>query len=136
MRNKEKHIICLLAVVLICAVFSINRVHAADAGIGTDASTVNLSLWNYTLNGNEYILNGYTGSIANGKIIGSVPATINGLPVTKMIDTFNGCIALVQAPQIPNSVTSMRSTFFGCSSLTQAPVIPDSVKDMNSTFRD
>ncbi len=112
MRNRERHIFCLLAVVLICTVFSINRVHAADAGIGVDGRAVNLSLWNYTQNGNEYILNRYTGSIENGKIIGSVPANINGLPVTKMTDTFNGCTALIQAPEIPSSVTSMRSTFF------------------------
>ena len=136
MRKRESHIVCLLVVVLICTVFSMNRVHAADVGIGTDGSAVNLSLWNYTKSGNEYILNKYTGSIVNGRIIGSVPANINGLPVTGMIDTFNGCTALIEAPEIPTSVTIMRSTFSGCSSLTKAPIIPDSVTDMNSTFRD
>lgn len=136
MGKRERHVFCLLAVVLICTVFSVNRVHAADAGIGTDGSAVNLSMWNYTKSGNEYILNRYTGGIVNGRIIGCVPANINGLPVTKMIDTFIGCTELIQAPEIPTSVTTMRSTFFGCSSLTQAPIIPDSVTDMNSTFRD
>ncbi len=136
MRNKERSIICLLAVVIICTVFSINRVNAADTSIGTDGSTVNLSLWSYTQNGDAYILDKYTGSIADGRIIGSVPATINGLPVTKMTDTFNGCTTLIQAPQIPSTVTSIRSTFSGCSGLTNAPVIPESVTDMNSTFRD
>lgn len=71
-----------MAVVLICTFFSVNRVHAADAGIGTDGSAVNLSMWKYTKSGNEYILNKYTGSIVNGRTIGSVPASINELPVT------------------------------------------------------
>ena len=136
MKDRQKYIFCLLAVVLLCTVFSINRAYAADAGIGTNGSTVNLSLWNYMKSGNEYILNKYTGGIVNGRIIGSVPANINGLPVTKMTDTFNGCTSLIQAPELPLSVTSMRSTFYGCSGLTEAPVIPISVTDMNSTFRD
>ena len=55
--------------------------------------------------------------------------------VTDMTNTFLGCIALVNAPEIPNSVTNMQSTFMNCTALTTAPEIPNSVTNMQSTFR-
>ena len=102
--------------------------------VGTDGRTVDLSLWNYSSNDNYYTLTGYKGGIYDGKIEGSVPAIINGLPVKAMYYTFEDCTGLTQAPEIPESVTDMYSTFSGCTGLTQAPEIPDSVTDMSSTF--
>ncbi len=104
------------------------------AAVGTDGSSVDLKLWKYTNNGDTYSLDGYEGSIVNGKIVGSVPATINRKPVTAMSNTFNGCSNLVQAPKIPDSVIKMDSTFSGCTGLTQAPLIPDSVTNMAYSF--
>ena len=78
-------------------------------GIGTDGKTVNMDLWEYTLNNGTYTLNdiddikaedantenkGYLGKIINGKIEGTVPMYIKGkndknfIPVTNLKDTF------------------------------------------------
>ena len=54
--------------------------------------------------------------------------------VTDMTNTFLGCIALANAPEIPNSVTNLTSTFKGCTALTTASEIPNSVTNMTETF--
>ncbi|WP_054750288.1 leucine-rich repeat protein, partial [Ruminiclostridium josui] len=102
--------------------------------VGTDGRPVDLSLWNYSSNGNYYTLIGYKGSIKDGKIEGSVPAIINGLPLKAMYNTFRDCTGLTQAPEIPNSVTNMSFTFYNCIGLKQAPEIPEGVTDMSYTF--
>ena len=107
--------------------------------IGTDGNQMTdeeISYWQYTKSGGEIILSRYTGSIVEGKIVGCVPATINGKPVTKMSGTFNGCTNLTTAPTIPSSVTNMYCTFNGCTNLTTAPVIPSSVTSMTYTFNE
>ena len=133
-RNISKIINFVLVLTIIFTMFPLNKVFATDVGIGTDGRTVDLSLWNYTASGYSYSLSEYKGSFVDGKIIGSVPATINGKLVTAMISTFSGCTGLTQAPIIPSSVTDMASTFSDCTGLTQAPIIPSSVTNMYSTF--
>lgn len=141
----------VLAIVLVFMIFPNNSVYAANVGVGTDGKKVNLSLWKYSLKGTTYCLDKYVGSIVDGKIVGSVPAKINGKPVTSMafafvdhnqeeIDTpitycsYVGIKGLKQPPQIPNSVVDMSYTFSGCSELETAPKIPNSVKKMTGTF--
>ena len=102
--------------------------------VGTDGRTVDLSLWNYSSNGYYYTLTGYKGGIEDGKIVGSVPAIINGLPVKAMDYTFENCAGLARAPKIPDGVTNMRGTFYGCTGLAQAPEIPCGVTNMLATF--
>ena len=46
----------------------------------------------------------------------------------------DGCMSLIIAPQIPESVTGMMATFTGCTSLTTAPVIHSNVIDLSGTF--
>ncbi len=65
--------------------------NAGVIGIGTDGKTVNMDLWEYTLNNGTYALNdiddikaedantenkGYLGKIIDGKIEGTVPMYI------------------------------------------------------------
>ena len=123
-----------LVIMLILTMIPIDKVYAADVGIGTDGNTVDLSLWNYTANGDAYSLNEYKGSIVDGKIVGCVPATINGEPVTVMTRTFTTCQSLTQAPELPNGVITLNNTFVNCIGLTQAPEVPNSVKSMSGTF--
>ena len=42
----------------------------------------------------------YTGEFIDGRIIGNMPATINGKPVTNLSTTFQGCTQMVEAPTI------------------------------------
>lgn len=46
----------------------------------------------------------------------------------------DGCVSLIIAPQIPESVIGMIATFSGCTSLTTAPVIPSNVIDLSNLF--
>jgi hypothetical protein len=108
-----------------------------DVGIGIDGNPVNLSLWNYSLIGNDknsYSLNKYLGNIIDGKIIDTVPTVINNKPVTVMYYTFFDCKDLIHAPKIPNSIISMFGTFNYCKNLKHVPEIPDKIKYMNFTF--
>ncbi|PYG86553.1 Calx-beta domain-containing protein [Ruminiclostridium sufflavum DSM 19573] len=123
-----------LVIMLIFTMIPIDKAYAADVGMGTDGNTVDLGLWDFTADGNTYSLNGYKGNIVDGKIIGSLPATINGNPVTVMSNTFKGCTDLTQAPELPNSVTNMEYAFSGCKGLMQAPQLPDGVTNMRYTF--
>jgi hypothetical protein len=136
-----------------------------NIGIGADGQVVNLDLWEYAIitsntNGyyvlNTYELDGYLGTIVDGKIVGSVPQLINGIEVTRISyalsatnlvtppklpscltaieSTFEDCTLLTTAPVIPSGVKSLNWAFRGCSALTSAPVIPDGVVSLSSTF--
>lgn len=67
---------------------------------------------------------------------GPILESINGIPITDISATFQGCDSLTTAPTIPSSVTNMNYTFDGCTSLTTAPAISNGVTDMSSTFMD
>ena len=53
-----------------------------------------------------------------------------------MDGTFYGCISLVEAPKIPDSVVNAAYAFSGCTLLKALPAIPDGVKNMQGTFAD
>ncbi len=128
-------------------------------GIGTDGKTVNMDLWEYTLNNGTYTLNdiddikaedtntenkGYLGKIVNGKIEGTVPMYIKGkndknfIPVTNLKDTFinlkNDFDELVTTPVIPSTVTEMQSTFSRCGKLKNITNLPPRLKSFKWTF--
>lgn len=139
----NKMILMFMAAIMLLSLFSLNSMtaHAAyvegDIWIGTDGqqmTAAEANRWTYQQDGDGIFLTSYTGSIVNGKIVGCVPASINGVPVTNMYGTFRDIMDLVEAPVIPNTVTDMTDTFNGCSSLTEAPVIPSSVTTMANTF--
>lgn len=83
-------------------------------------------------------MDGYKGTITNGKIIGTVPEYIykyendkyNLYPITQLNYTFAYLDNLTIAPEIPKTVTTMESTFFysGINSV----VIPSNVKYLKS----
>ncbi|AEE97580.1 leucine-rich repeat protein [Mahella australiensis] len=110
-----------------------------DVWIDTDGNEMtpeHARLWRY------YVLNNgtgtvglawYLGDIVDGRIVGKVPASINGKPVSTMDSTFR-MQPLEYAPVIPDTVTNMVYTFAGCTSLIEAPVIPDTVTNMSYTF--
>ena len=132
-------------------------------GVGTDGSTVNLDLWEYTINSKGCTLNnneedekgtsiidlsgscGYSvgeseNNIVNGKIKGCVPAFIrtnegeSWIAVTSMFATFYNIKSLTTPPEIPNTVISLRETFLFCENLISMPEIPNDVVIMRSTF--
>ena len=67
---------------------------------------------------------------------GPILEYINGKPVTRMVDTFEGCTKLIDAPKIPNTVKYMIETFEECTSLVVAPKIPYGVKNMEYAFNE
>ena len=85
--------------------------------------------WSFSYNSLKY-----TGEFIDGRIIGNMPATINGKPVTNLSTTFQGCTQMVEAPTLPSTATDLSSTFNGCTSLVTAPEIPASVTTMASAF--
>lgn len=100
--------------------------------IGTDGkplTSTELNGWKY--NNNKLT---YTGEIVDGKIVGKVPAIVDGNEITELNETFIDCSELTTAPEIPNSVIDMTKTFYGCSNLTDDVVIPDSVTNLTNTF--
>ena len=114
-----------------------------DVWIGTDGEQMTpeeASQWVYEVvytSGNNLIkLLSYNGEFREGSIIGYVPTSINGNTVYSMFDTFKGCIELINAPVIPDSVTQLHGTFSGCSNLINAPTIPERVLEMYETFKD
>ena len=133
--------------------------NAGVIGIGTDGKTVNMDLWEYTLNNGTYTLNdiddikaedantenkGYLGKIINGKIEGTVPMYIKGkndknfIPVTNLKDTFinlkNDFDELVTTPVIPSTVTEMQSTFSRCGKLKNITNLPPKLEIFKWTF--
>ena len=133
--------------------------NAGVIGIGTDGKTVNMDLWEYTLNNGTYTLNdiddikaedantenkGYLGKIINGKIEGTVPMYIKGkndknfIPVTNLKDTFinlqNDFDEIVTTPVIPSTVTEMQSTFSRCGKLKNITNLPPKLEIFKWTF--
>lgn len=120
-----------------------------DTWIGTDGqvmSQAHASQWQYVLtsDGTGVVLNngstlnpyGYSGSYtADGQIMGSVPASINGKPVVSLASTFKGRTSLKIAPELPNTVTDMSFTFSGCTALTTVVNVPSSTVNMEETFK-
>jgi hypothetical protein len=80
----------------------------------------------YTTNNGTITITGYTGSV--GTL--TIPATINGLPVTGIGDeAFLNCASLTSVT-ISNGVTSIgKSAFYNCTSLTSV-IIPNSVTNI------
>ena len=66
---------------------------------------------------------------------GTILTEINGMPITGLDNTFNGCQNLKTAPNIPSTVFDMTRTFWGCA-ITSTPDIPDCVTSLESAFRD
>jgi hypothetical protein len=86
----------------------------------------------YTVDGTSITIRGYVIS-PTGAL--NIPATIDGKPVTSIVDSaFRNCTGLTSVT-IPSSVTSIgNSTFSGCTGLTSV-TIPSSVTSIgNSTF--
>ena len=90
--------------------------------------------WAYKYQNSSSIrLTKYTGKYTeDGRIIGSVPATINGIPIVYLDDVFLHDKNIKIAPELPNTVISMSSTFAGCKSLTGDIFIPDSANKLSS----
>ena len=61
--------------------------------------------------------------------------SINGIPITDMSDSFQGCSNMTKAPKIPETVTDMNATFMYCTSLSEVPNIPQNVQYMPYTFK-
>ena len=135
-----------------------------DIWIDTDGQQMSIehaNQWEYTLSGEDVTLTRYKGDVVDGKIVGKVPASINGnlvkslvstfnrgnnsklryltdapvLPSTiiEMIGTFRSCLGLVNV-EIPYGVINMESAFFGCEELVNVE-IPDTVTNLRYTFR-
>lgn len=94
--------------------------------------------------GDEFYTNDYTYSFFSQwtvavrdktkKSYTAIPREINGLPITNIGGTFEGCAYLEEAPIIPDSVKNMEKAFAGCKSLTAAPAIPAGIENLRSTF--
>ena len=65
----------------------------------------------------------------------ALEAEINGFPLVSLNLAFYNCTALVDVPQIPDTVTQMHATFYGCSSIISAPDLPNGVVFLDSTFK-
>jgi len=82
----------------------------------------------FELNGNAYDVKSCKPE-ASGEMV--IPATYNGLPVTRILGAFENCINLTSII-IPSSVTSIGGyAFAGCRSLEKI-TIPDGVKDIEA----
>ena len=112
-----------------------------DIWIDTDGQQMSIehaNQWEYTLSGEDVTLTRYKGDVVDGKIVGKVPATINGNAVTSLVSTFDNWASskfnnLTDAPVLPSTVTSMFRTFRNCRDLVNVE-IPNSVKIMSETF--
>lgn len=65
---------------------------------------------------------------------GEILSNINGVDITSLEYTFDGCDSFKVAPAIPNGVVNMYATFQGCTLLSTAPVIPNGVTTLEATF--
>ena len=135
-----------LAVVACAAEKHPNQVKSNDIGLDEEGNVVDLDLWEYNSEpiqmfalGDETEPDGvsirYTGPTIDGRILGAIPATING-EITNLDGTFANRTDLIYPPELPASAPSMNNTFNGCSNLIAAPEIPQMVMSMNYTFAD
>ncbi len=120
------------------------QIKTEDVGLDDEENLVDLDLWEYDLNPiqtftlreeqkSEGISIRYTGPTIDGRILGAIPATING-EVTNLDGAFTDRTDLIYPPELPETAISMNNTFYGCSNLSVAPEIPESVASMNYTF--
>ena len=128
-------------------------------GLDSNGNSVNMDLWEYTLNNETYALNdiediedvegknetkGYLGKIIDGKIQGTIPKYIKTstdkefIPVTSLKDTFinlnHDFDELTITPVIPSLVTNMQSTFSRCSNLENVTNISPNTESLKWTF--
>ena len=97
-----------------------------------------------TEDGDEFHTNNYTYSFFSQwtvvvrdktkKSYSAIPREINGLPITNIGGTFEGCAYLEEAPIIPDSIKDMEMAFAGCWSLTAAPAIPAGIENLRRAF--
>lgn len=121
-----------------------------------DGNPVDLSLWRFNIYvGGEYGIQEYCGKYIDGKIEGSIPSIINGIPVRhlrcqfsdKLVKApvlpeglydaacvFQGCYLLSETPVLPKGLIDASLMFGECSSLTEIPEIPDTCQDMSAMF--
>lgn len=109
------------------------------AGVPVDGETVVIGDYTYTYV-EEPILGAPAGwnAVANDKTkaeYGAIESEVNGYPVTTLNRTFDGCVNMTAAPEIPASVELLYNTFKGCICLASAPVIPNGVRTMYNTFK-
>lgn len=87
----------------------------------------------------------YIGHIVDGRIVGNVPASIDGKPITKLREqywsggyayrgTFEGLTGLVYAPKLPDTVTDMSGAFKGCTNLKTIDNLPVNLNNMYQAF--
>lgn len=142
----KKHIALLVIVLMTITVLGSLAIHQKQVNAATygsvwidtkgNAMTLDEKMrWNFTVVDDTISLTKYTGSITGGKIVGNMPATLGGKPVTSLDKTFQDKTSLIEAPALPNTVKTMDRTFYGCKSLTKAPTIPGSVSSLYETFR-
>lgn len=106
--------------------YRLTATNSSGTSVGEDRTWVTertMGDYTYVTSDNTAILTNYTGS--GGTV--SIPATINGLPVTIIEGGTFYQITGVTSVSIPSSVTSIRGyAFYGCTGLTSV-TIPSSV---------
>lgn len=142
MRTKKMIAILLSLVVVAVSIGFLNTETAwgfvyaeGDVWIDTDGNTMTAeeaSQWTYS-GTSSITLSAYTGEIVDGKIVGKMPATINGKPIKTISSLFKDNTELVIAPEIPDTVTTMMNTFSGCTALETAE-LPASATNTRSAF--
>ena len=113
-----------------------------DIWIDTDGQQMSIehaNQWEYTLSGEDVTLTRYKGDVVDGKIVGKVPASINGNLVKRLVNTFdrynNSKLRyLTDAPVLPSTIIEMFGTFESCLGLVNVE-IPYGVINMESAFQ-
>ena len=139
-----KQTLTTLALAMICfiGIGSLESASAAtyvegDVWIGTDGNQMTAEeagYWNFGLTGDGWGITSYSGPIVDGKIVGCIPAIVNGKEVKSISETLKGNKSLLIAPELPSSLKTLAYAFKGCSNLTKAPVIPNGVTNLSYTF--
>lgn len=66
---------------------------------------------------------------------GPIFCSIAGYQIISLDDAFANCIAMVDAPEIPDGVITMKNAFDNCTSLKVPPRIPETVENLTETFK-